>query len=64
MLSRSQPSGAQNRKRKKIKKIKNQQLSERTLHSSMDGFVIKTKKNNNSVAQNNDEVNVNIDNDE
>ena len=28
----------------------------------MDGFVIKTKKNNNSVAQNNDKVNVNIDN--
>ncbi|PWA38220.1 cysteine proteinases superfamily protein [Artemisia annua] len=57
MLRRSQPSGAQNRKRKK-----NQQESERALHGSMDGFVIKTKKNNNSVAQNNDNVNVNIDN--
>ena len=53
MLHRSQPSGAQNRKRKK-----NQQESERALHGSMDGFVIKTKKNNNSVAQNNDKVNV------
>ncbi|GJV09255.1 zinc finger MYM-type protein 1-like protein [Tanacetum coccineum] len=28
----------------------------------MDGFLVRTKKNNNSVAENNDKVNVNIDN--